>query len=137
MFVYNILLHWALISPFWGFLFILFIYYFYWVYLSLGFRWDFHEGISLFGLLLLRGYLMGGGFTCSSVIWESLSIPYDFSLENDLLMIGVCTFIWKRKKEKKIQKIKNSAMICLFTIFYSNEHLYHHFEVFFVKFIYH
>ena len=39
--------------------------------------------------------------------------------------------------EKKIQKIKNSAMICLFTVFYSNEHLYHHFEVFFVKFIYH
>ena len=71
-----------------------------------------------FGGFSLRSFLVGWGFMCSLVIWESLFIPCNVSLEYDLLMTRACTFIIKKKKIKK-----NGVVICLYLTSYSIEHV--------------
>ena len=58
----------------------------------------------------LRSFLVGWGFMCSLVIWESLFIPCNVSLEYDVLMIRIC-------------KKKKNAMKCLYLTSYSIEHV--------------
>ena len=62
--------------------------------------------------ILAWEFLMGWGFMCSSVIWERLFIPCRLLLEYDLLMTRVCTYTQKK-----------SAVICLYLISYSIEHV--------------